>query len=448
MTTRAENSGTRARRRRGGWLLLGTLLAVALLAAGVAWRPWGRAPAPVPPAVAADGLDPQVARAFASARDEVLAAPRSGSAWGKYGMVLAANHYPAEALQCFAEAERLDPEEARWPYFTAYLTLQRDEAAGIAKLRRALALCRDDPEAIRLQLAQALFAHGDWDEAEQTFRQVLAANPQDPQGHLGLARLAWERDRGEECLAELRPCLQDPHTRKTAHQLLAELHQRRRETEAAAREARAAAALPDDLDRPDAYVDELYGRRVGVLALLSSAMKLSDQDRTDQALRLLNQAVQEYPNRDSVWLQYGRVLMKDGQLQAAEAALRRATDLNPDLVEAHFTLGVLFYKEQDYPAAAEAFRRAAEVRPSYAWAHYNLGQSLKAEGRRAEAADAFRAALRCQPDLAEARQGLADLSGAGGTANQAPAQPRPATTPGRGADEAPRPPKGPAPSRP
>ncbi len=423
MITAADSSGTRLRRRRGRWLLLGILLAGALLAAGAAWRHWGRPPAPPPPAVALDGLDPRVARAFASARDDVLAAPRSGRAWGNYGMVLAANGYRAEAMRCFAEAERLEPDEARWPYYTGYSLLQSDLPAGIGKLRQALALCQDDPQPIRLQLAQALFTHGEWDEAEQTFRQILAANPRDPLGHLGLARLAWERDRDAECLAELRHCLSNPCTRKTAHQLLAELHQRRGENEDAAREARAAAALPEDLGRPDEYLDELDARQAGFLALVAGALKLRDRGQTDRARLLLEQAVREYPDRGYAWLEYARVLSRSGDPGAAEAALRRAIDVTPDLVEAHFELGALRYARKDYPAAVAAFRRAAEIRPSYAWAHYNLGQALEAEGKRAEAAEAYRAALRCQPNFAEPRQALEKLPAADRPAVPMPRQP-------------------------
>jgi tetratricopeptide (TPR) repeat protein len=412
MTTAANSLGLPVRRRRGRWLLLGILLVGALLAAGAAWRHW-RTPAVPPPAVALDGLDPQVARAFASARDEVLAAPRSGSAWGNYGMVLAANHYRVEALPCFAEAERLQPEEPRWPYLTATLLLPRDTAAGIGKLRQALALGPDNTEAIRLQLAQALFAHGDWEEAEQAFRQVLAADPQDPLAHLGLARLAWERGKDDECRAELRPCLDSPYTRKAAHNLLAQLHERRQETEAAAREARTAASLPEDLARPVAYLAEMEACQVGLRSLVIRAIDLSGKGREDEALQLLQQAVQEYSDRDYAWLLYGQALTKTRDLHAAEAALRRATALTPDLVEAHFQLGVVLYLRKDYAGAAAAFRRAAEVRPSFAWAHYNLGQSLKAQGKRDEAAEAFRAALRCRPDFAEARRGLEELAETG-----------------------------------
>src|SRR5438105_2124637 len=78
--------------------------------------------APAPPMIDATGLDPAVARVVKEAQEAVRQDPASAGAWGKLGMVLAA-HGLATGVSglCFAEAERLDRNDPRWPYLRAVL---------------------------------------------------------------------------------------------------------------------------------------------------------------------------------------------------------------------------------------------------------------------------------------------------------------------------------------
>src|SRR5262245_14610995 len=92
------------------------LLVLASVAAAGGVYLFRRERPPVPPAVDLADADPEVARAVETARAAVVAAPRSGLVWGKLGMVMAVHSFDMEARVCFAEAERLDPADARWPY--------------------------------------------------------------------------------------------------------------------------------------------------------------------------------------------------------------------------------------------------------------------------------------------------------------------------------------------
>src|SRR4051812_13730878 len=95
---------------------LAALGIVVLLGTGVAVWSWPRGRA-VPPLPDLHGRDAEVVQLIEQTHREVLAEPRSASAWGRLGMVLRAHNFGAEANVCFAEAERLDPGEPRWPYF-------------------------------------------------------------------------------------------------------------------------------------------------------------------------------------------------------------------------------------------------------------------------------------------------------------------------------------------
>src|SRR5439155_19466770 len=96
----------------------------------------------------------------------VVESPRSALPWGRLGMVLVAHDRTAEANQCFAQAEQLDPREPRWPYFQGVaLSLGAPEEA-LPKLQRAVELCGDAAEAPRRRLAELLLLQGRAEEAE------------------------------------------------------------------------------------------------------------------------------------------------------------------------------------------------------------------------------------------------------------------------------------------
>src|SRR5262245_2511579 len=138
-------------------------LLIALALVGVAaggglggWWLWQRQRAPEPPAVDLGGVDPAVTAAIETARAKVRQSPRSAAAWGLLGQVLVAHDFRADALTCFAEAERFDPRDPRWPHYQGLTLYLGDPNAALPKLRRAVELCGDNPAAPRLVLAEAL----------------------------------------------------------------------------------------------------------------------------------------------------------------------------------------------------------------------------------------------------------------------------------------------------
>ncbi|MFP6678470.1 MAG: hypothetical protein VB878_25500, partial [Pirellulaceae bacterium] len=57
-----------------------------------------------------------VVQTIQQAQTRVDSSPDDAIAWGELGMVLFAHQFEAEARACFEQAERLDPQEFRWPY--------------------------------------------------------------------------------------------------------------------------------------------------------------------------------------------------------------------------------------------------------------------------------------------------------------------------------------------
>jgi tetratricopeptide (TPR) repeat protein len=172
-------------------------------------------------------------------------------------MVLLAHDFFSEANVCLSQAERLDPQEPRWPYYQGIALSLGDPDAAIPTLQRAADLCADTPDAPRLRLAEVLLGQGHYEEAADQFRHTLRRDPGNARAHLGLARVSYERDDLPGTLAHLRCFADNPFTRKAASVLLAETERRTEGKKPVGQSLDRAAGLPDDPIWPDPFALEL-----------------------------------------------------------------------------------------------------------------------------------------------------------------------------------------------
>ena len=351
-------------------------------------------------------------------RKAVQDAPASSIAWGRLGMLFYAHSYKSEADICFARAQRLDPEEPRWIYFQAINLDKRDPAAALRQYEQALEKCGDRPPSVRLRYAELLLKENHLEEAEQQFRAVLRRDGNDARAHLGLARLAAQRGDVEESFRHLERSAQDPAGERASHYLMAELYERRGDNELA--EVHQKAALQaKNIGWTDAFVDEALEFRTGLRKYLNRSSTLIHLGHHAEAADLLEKLTKVYPNSFQVWARLAKAHMRLQDWSGADVALRRALEIDPSGVEAHFLMGLFTEEKGDFQEACKWFRKAIEVEPFLADAHYHLGLSLAKLHERPGATDALRTALRCQPNLAEAHLALATELAQGGQALEA-----------------------------
>jgi serine/threonine protein kinase/Tfp pilus assembly protein PilF len=82
----------------------------------------------------------------------------------------------------------------------------------------------------------------------------------------------------------------------------------------------------------------------------------------------------------------------------ANEAIRKAVELNPNLGEAHSTLGWLSWRyEWDWAAAEKEFKRALELNPNYVTGHINLGLYFGWSGRVAQGLAEYRRVAELDP---------------------------------------------------
>jgi tetratricopeptide (TPR) repeat protein len=90
---------------------------------------------------------------------------------------------------------------------------------------------------------------------------------------------------------------------------------------------------------------------------------------------------------------------------AGKEAAERALELDPELAEAHTSLGKIYtWHDWDFTRAELALRRAVASNPNYTGAHWTLGTLLPAVGRLEEGLREMRTALKLDPLSAEYSQ--------------------------------------------
>lgn len=89
-------------------------------------------------------------------------------------------------------------------------------------------------------------------------------------------------------------------------------------------------------------------------------------------------------------------------IEEAEAAYRRALDLDTGLLDAHLNLGRLLHERNEISGAERHYRSALDSAPDDATAAFNLGVALEDLGRFEEALAVYQRAIEADPASADA----------------------------------------------
>jgi tetratricopeptide (TPR) repeat protein len=414
------------------------LVVVLLLFAGAAGLGWYHFLAPPLPSVPLEGKDAPVQEAVGQALSQVRWHPRSGAAWGHLGQVLHIHSFPAQADYSYKQAERFDPTNPRWPYLRGVLCLP-DAQAALPHLQKAADLCdRFDAgnTAPRLKLAQALLAQGRTTEATEQLERVIDDEPGNSRAHYHLGLLALADNRPETAVGHLLLSQRSPFARKKSCFQLAMAYRALGQSSETPTEARAgfatladeyskqAAAAPEDKPWIDPYLHEINLLTAGRSYYFQIAGEMQQQGRLLEAIALMEQVVQQFPDDDS-YIELTQLLIAAKEHARAEQAARQTLKLRPDKVQGHYYLGESLFRQglhiwntqpaeratarAKFQEAEEHLRTATELMPIHPLAHVYRGRCLRYLDRHADAAGAFRAALRHNPRQAEAYVFLSNL---------------------------------------
>jgi tetratricopeptide (TPR) repeat protein len=125
----------------------------------------------------------------------------------------------------------------------------------------------------------------------------------------------------------------------------------------------------------------------------------------DERRESLRQAIAEDPANSRLLIQLGQLEFDAWRPKEAEAAFRKAVELNPD-AESLEWLGAALNRQQRFREALPFLRQAVDLEPGRASAWNSAGEALGNLGRLEEAGHAFTQAVRWQPDFTHAHYNM------------------------------------------
>ena len=232
-------------------------------------------------------------------------------------------------------------------------------------------------------LSQAVVLHraGDLDAAEKIYRDVLRAEPKNPDA-LHLLGVVC-RQRGDlDCALELlkKACFESPSNPLFISDWADALQDNKLYREAVACYARVLSIDPDN-----------------VQALVKSALALKNTGDFETALINVQKALRIKPDFPQAHNAAGLVCAAREKYEEAIFYFREALRLDADFIEAYSNLGNAQSAAGDFNAAIVSFKEALSRNPDFFEAYYNMGNCLRETNNFDEAIACYKAALRVKP---------------------------------------------------
>lgn len=142
-------------------------------------------------------------------------------------------------------------------------------------------------------------------------------------------------------------------------------------------------------------------------ANFESAIDLFQQGRHQQAIELLEDVLQHWPQSAQSWFLLATLYLQTSRPMDAKISFQKATHYQNNYPDAYNNLGVVYEMLQEDDLAEKNYRKAIIQRPEYANAHYNLGQLLQRKTEFNSALEHYLLAVKYKPDYISALNNLA-----------------------------------------
>ena len=251
-------------------------------------------------------------------------------------------------------------------------------------------LCQDEFRRNAFTHAVAFFQHGYLDQAAETFKQVIAARPNQSEAYYNLGTLYLRRNAYSEARTNLEQAVKLRRNYPEAWNNLGMLSAQEGNVEQAVQDLQQALAL-----RPG------YAT-----ALINLGNLLRRRKSLEEAAMLLTRALELSPEDPEANYSLGMLYGQQDQLSRASEYLQRALSLRPDYPDARNNLGVVLVRAKQYSEAEQQFRSCIQISPGYDQAYLNLARLYVMLNDKDQARKVLQDLLRLQPQHAMARQAL------------------------------------------
>ena len=309
-------------------------------------------------------------------------------AYGRLGALLVLREVEAPADAAFRNAQALDPNEFRWPYYAGYLALMSGNAdQALTYLERARTLNPDYPPLYlrlgKVQLDRSVLpeARTHLERAAQTPGLAAAAN-------YYLGQIANLERRHQDAITHLEAALAADPQATEAHWPLAQAYRALGQNDLArSHMAQVAARTPK---AEDPLLVELQGAaRQSVPAFERAVYAVGQRDYRVAAEQFAAGLAVDPDNR-AARVSYARVLYLNGDPDGARREIDAALAGEPHIPLGLFLKGQLAQGAGDLGAAEALYRHTLEIDPGHLGAGFYLANLNLATGRFAEAAAGYR----------------------------------------------------------
>jgi tetratricopeptide (TPR) repeat protein len=130
------------------------------------------------------------------------------------------------------------------------------------------------------------------------------------------------------------------------------------------------------------------------------AVAYLEMKRWDDAIHQLKLVTDDifYQNQEAAGINLSLAYYGKGDFKEAMATLRPLAAANPQDPRVRFNIGRVYYASDKIDLAVTEFRKALEIYPDYIQAHYSLGQASMKLGDRKAATWHFKEVIRIAPD--------------------------------------------------
>ena len=329
-----------------------------------------------------------------ASQQEAISHYNLGLAYAKQGRF-------AEAIPCFQEAIKIDPNyaNAHGNLGAAYENQgHRDKA--ISHLEKAIALGKNDVP-IHYNLGLAYAKQGRWDEAVPCFQKAIALDPNDAlaaNAHGNLGAAYENQGRFAEAISHLEKAIALGKNDVPIHYNLGLAYAKQGRWDEAVPCFQKAIAL----DPNDALAANAHGN-------LGAAYE--NQGRFAEAISHLEKAIALGKNDVPIHYNLGLAYAKQGRWDKAVPPLEKAIALDPNDASAHGNLGAAYENQGRFVEAISHLEKAIQLKKDYVPARYNLGLVYAKQGRLDEAIHLKMVSVLACHLLAEEYEGKGDSAG-------------------------------------
>lgn len=317
-------------------------------------------------------------------RQGIRVAPDSPLGYYYVGRIATEAKRHKDAIKAFEKAIALHPgfESAVIGLGTAY-EAAGDSAKAIETYQNLLEDLNPNNNDVRYELIQIYVRQKNYDAALKTVGQILAADPQDAEGHLRRGLILADKKDHAGAIEELEWVTRSRPNELKIRDYLAYLYEEVRNYDRAITEYQE--ILKIDAEFVDARVH---------LGYLFHRLK-----RTDEAVTHLKEATRIDPKRSEAYLFMGLALYQSDRFDEAAQALQAGISQNPKSADLYFNLGAVYDKLNRFDDLVKQMEAAIRIDPKHSNALNYLGYIYVDRGLHLEqAVDLIQRALELKPN--------------------------------------------------